>query len=94
MDLEAERRRLKEEFERDIAPILHHAPTPPALDMKILSKSQQLLFEEWKVEYTVETADTMPTPAGQTVSAYLLIPRKGERVPPYPGVVCFPSVRD
>lgn len=69
--------------------------TPPASfppEVEVLSKSVKqdaLQYEEWKIQYRVETADTMPIVAGQVVPAYVLIPRDSRYTAPFPGVVCF-----
>jgi hypothetical protein len=52
-------------------------PSAPSLDMEILHRRSWPGYEEWKIEYTVETAETMPVPQGQKVPAYLLIPHEG-----------------
>jgi len=45
------------------------------LNMRIISKRKFLEYEEWKIEYDVETSDTMPAEAGRSVPAYLLVPK-------------------
>ena len=49
-------------------------PDPPPLNLKVLSKRAFLEYEEWTVEYDVETAATMPAEAGWRVPACLLVP--------------------
>lgn len=58
------------------------------LNMRVIWKRTFRDYEEWKIEYDVETADTMSTEAGHRVPAYLLIPR-GDYQRPLPAVVCF-----
>jgi dienelactone hydrolase len=68
------------------------SPARLSPEIEVLSKSVKqdvLLYEEWKIQYRVETADTMPTVAGQVVPAYVLIPRDSSYTAPFPGVVCF-----
>ena len=62
-------------------------PDAPSLNLNVLWKRTFLDYEEWKIEYDVETAETMPAEAGRKVPAYLLIPRG--RVKPMPAMVCF-----
>ena len=62
-------------------------PESPPLSLEIISKRTFLEYEEWKVQYDVETAETMPAAAGWRVPAYLLIPRHRDR--PMPAMVCF-----
>lgn len=61
-------------------------PDAPPLNLKILWKRTFLEYEEWKIEYDVETAATMPAEAGWRVPAYLLIPRG--RKQPMPAMIC------
>ena len=60
-------------------------PDPPPLNLQVLHKRRLDTYEEWKIEYTVESAEMMPAIAGRKVPAYLLIPTNGK--PPYPAVV-------
>ena len=46
-------------------------PTPIPLNMKVISKRVFVQHEEWRVEYDVETAETMPVGSGRSVTAYL-----------------------
>ena len=62
-------------------------PDPIPINLKILSKRSFLEYEEWKIEYDVETVDTMPTEAGWRVPAYLLVPRVREK--PLPAMLCL-----
>ncbi len=62
-------------------------PDPPPLNLKVLSKSTFLEYEEWKIEYDVETEETMPVQAGWSVPAYLLVPRNRDK--PMPAMICF-----
>ena len=56
--------------------------------MQIIYKRTFQDYEEWKIEYDVETAATMPAEAGRRVPAYLLVPHQAyER--PSPAMVCF-----
>jgi dienelactone hydrolase len=45
-------------------------------------------YEEWKIEYDVETSETMPVEAGRRVPAYLLIPGD-QHSRPLPAMICF-----
>ena len=86
MPLETEREELMAAL-MDLGPM----PDAPPLDLEILdkrTKNGDILYEEWKIRYTVETSETMPELAGQTVPAYLLIPRSDEYEPPYPAMIC------
>ncbi len=56
-------------------------PEPVPLNMRVLWKRTFLEYEEWKIEYDVETPDTMPAEAGRSVPAYLLIPRRKSENP-------------
>lgn len=62
-------------------------PPAPPLNLRVLWQRTFLEYEEWKVEYDVETAETMPVEAGRRVPAYLLIPRNRPR--PMPAIVCL-----
>ncbi len=62
-------------------------PEAPPLNLKVLSKRTFLEYEEWKIEYDVEGAATMPAEAGRRAPAYLLIPR--HRAMRLPAMVCF-----
>lgn len=63
-------------------------PQPIPLNMKVIWKRKFRDYEEWKIEYDVETAETMPVDTGRRVPAYLLIPR-GDHKQPLPAMVCF-----
>ncbi len=63
-------------------------PESIPLNMRIIWKRTFLEYEEWKIEYDVETAATMPVEAGRSVLAYLLVPR-GNHKQPLPAVICF-----
>ena len=63
-------------------------PKRVPLNTRILYKRTFLEHEEWKIEYDVESADTMPVEAGRSVPAYLLIPRC-QQTKPLPAVICF-----
>lgn len=63
-------------------------PHSTSLDMKVLWKRKFEGYEEWRIEYDVETPETMPAEAGRKVPAYLLIPRQPSPQP-LPAVVCF-----
>ena len=62
-------------------------PDRVPINLKVLSKRSYLEYEEWKVEYDVQLADTMPAEAGWRVPAYLLVPRVREM--PMPAMVCL-----
>ena len=84
MNLNLEQEKLREEFIEHIGKM----PNPPPLAIEVLYKEHRAEYDEWKISYIAETPETMPTPAGQTISAYLLVPRwKGEG--PFPAMVCF-----
>ena len=70
MDLEKLRQGLRDDFKG--GPF----PDPIPLDLKVISKRTFHDYEEWKIEYEVETADTMPAEAGLRVPAYLLVPTR------------------
>ena len=76
---------LRHEFLRSIGQ--ERFPEPVPLNMKVLWKRTYLEHEEWKIEYDVESAATMPAEAGWKVPAYLLIPRG--RSKPMPAMLCF-----
>ncbi len=80
---------VKEALRKQLAELLGDFPEPPELDLRIIHKRSMHTYEEWKIQYTVETEATMPIPAGRTVPAYLLVPKLEDFSPPYPGVVCF-----
>jgi dienelactone hydrolase len=63
-------------------------PEAIPLNMRVHWKRKFPRYEEWKIEYDVETAETMPIEAGKTVPAYLLIPRHNGEAP-HPAIVCF-----
>ena len=88
MSLKSEREKLLQ----DLKETVDLMPDPPALNMKVIEKctrSGETLYEEWKIEYTVESLDTMLIEAGRTVPAYLLIPKGDEHKPPFPAMICF-----
>lgn len=62
-------------------------PEAPPLNLTVLWRRTFLEYEEWKIEYTVETATTMPAAAGWKVPAYLLIPRGRKK--PMPAMICL-----
>lgn len=84
---------LRKEFDQRIAPVTELLENAPPLDLRILQKrivvEHEGKVEEWKIEYKLETEETMVEPGGQKASAYLLIPRREEVRPPYPGIVAF-----
>ena len=92
MSLEQQRMELQEALLKKREEMLGHTEHPQ-LDMKILQKRRVQTdyydYEEWKIEYTVETRESMPIPAGQTVSAYLLIPSREGLEDPFPAMICF-----
>jgi len=63
-------------------------PEPVPLNMRIHWRRQFARHEEWKIEYDVETAETMPAERGRSVPAYLLVPR-GDQKAPMPAMICF-----
>jgi len=82
MDLEKLRQELRDDFKG--GPF----PDPIPLDLRVISKRTFHDYEEWKIEYQVETADTMPAEAGLRVPAYLLVPTQ-EHDEPFPAMVCL-----
>jgi len=62
-------------------------PDPVPLDLEILWKRTFLDYEEWKIEYDVESPETMPLKVGQRVPAYLLVPRHQSE--PMPAMIAF-----
>ena len=96
MTVEQEREELRKELEEaeyNTAAIFAHESEAPPLDMKILHKrrvhTDYYNYEEWKIEYTAEAQKSIPLPAGQKVSAYLLIPWRQKVKAPFPAMVCF-----
>jgi len=79
----------REEVRRSLYPLLRGVefPEAPPLNLNVLWRRTFLDYEEWKIEYDVETAETMPAPVGRRVPAYLLIPR--DQVKPMPAMVCL-----
>jgi hypothetical protein len=63
-------------------------PEPASPDLRVLWKRKFEGYEEWRIDYQVETSETMPVEAGRRVPAYLLIPRK-PRSEALPAVICF-----
>jgi len=62
-------------------------PDPVPLNLEILWKRTFLDYEEWKIEYDVESPETMPLEVGQRVPAYLLVPRHQPK--PMPAMIAF-----
>ena len=62
-------------------------PDPVPLNLEILWKRTFLDYEEWKIEYDVESSETMPLKVGQRVPAYLLVPRHQSK--PMPAMIAF-----
>ena len=84
MNLDLERETLLHRYKASVGEM----PDPPPLGIEVLYKESRAEYHEWKITYTAETPATMPTPAGQRVSAYLLTPRwSGDG--PFPAMVCF-----
>lgn len=93
MTIEQERKALQKELQKKRIDALGHAHEVPPLDMEIRHKrrvkSAYYEYEEWKIEYTVESPETMPIPSGQRVPAYLLIPRQSGSEAPFPAMAAF-----
>jgi len=97
MTLADRREELRKEFMNRFGPV----PERPPLGVRVLSKRKRFGYDEWRIEYTAESTDTMPEPAGRTIPAYLLIPTGKQQVdspppredhavtPPFPAMVCF-----
>ena len=89
MTLGEERGHFIEQIEEELA----EYPVPPPLDLRILEKHYRSdgdhIYEEWKIDYCVETEKTMPELSGRRVPAYLLIPKDERICPPYPAMVAF-----
>lgn len=79
----------KDELRRELFRSLgeEEFPEAPPLNLTVLWRRTFLEYEEWKIEYDVETAATMPAKAGWKVPAYLLIPRGRKK--PMPAMICF-----
>ena len=96
MTIDQEREELRRALQAtrfNTAAIFAHESEAPPLDMKILHKrrvnTDYYNYEEWKIEYTVETQESIPIPAGQRVSAYLLVPWRQAVKAPFPAMICF-----
>ena len=57
-----------EEVRNDLASM----PPRPPLDVEVIYKRKFYGYDEWKIEYPVQSPATMSFPAGRTVPAYLL----------------------
>ncbi|NKB67462.1 MAG: hypothetical protein GKR89_10405 [Candidatus Latescibacteria bacterium] len=93
MTIEQERKELRKALqEKNLIPFRNGSEIPD-LDLKIHHKrrvhTDYYDYEEWKIEYTVENQESMPIPAGQRISAYLLIPRQQGQKAPFPAMLCF-----
>ena len=62
-------------------------PKSGPLHVTILHRRSYFDYDEWKIEYDVQSSDTMPVEAGRRIPAYLLVPNRGER--PFPAMVCL-----
>ena len=87
---------IRQERERFIGQIkeeMAEYPVPPPLDVQVVDKyyrsDREHVYEEWKINYRVETEETMPQSSGRRVPAYLLIPKDERFSPPYPAMVAF-----
>ena len=84
---------IREQFLKQIDDELAEYPDPPPLEINIVDRQYRSdrdhVYEEWKIEYCVETEETMPESSGRNVPAYLLIPRDERNAPPYPAMVAF-----
>lgn len=96
MTIEQEREKLKETLQAskfNTAAIFAHESEAPPLDMKILHKrrvnTDYYKYEEWKIEYTVETQESTPLSAAQRVSAYLLVPWHEKPPVSFPAMISF-----
>lgn len=63
-------------------------PAAIPLNVRVHWKRWFPRYVEWKIEYDVETPETMPVEGGRSVPAYLLIPR-GDHEAPLPAIMCF-----
>jgi len=79
----------RDELRRDLLQTLgaEGFPEAPPLNLSVLWRRTFLEYEEWKIDYDVETMATMPAEAGWRVPAYLLIPRGPKE--PMPAMICF-----
>ena len=86
-------RQEREHFIGQIKEEMAEYPVPPPLDMQILDKhyrsDRDHVYEEWKIDYRVETEEAMPQLPGRSVPAYLLVPKDERFSPPYPAMVAF-----
>ena len=86
-------RQEREHFIRQIEEEVAEYPVPPPLDVQILDKhyrsDRDHVYEEWKIDYRVETEESMSQPSGRSVPAYLLVPKDERFSPPYPAMVAF-----
>ena len=93
MTIEQERADLRTALQENSRNIFTHEAGVPALDMRVQHKRRVQTdyydYEEWKIEYTAETPERMPIPAGQRVSAYLLVPGQQSVKEPFPAMICF-----
>ncbi len=90
MTLAEKREDLRRKYIESIGPI----PEPVPLDLCVESKREIYGnyfsdYEEWRIEYSVESPDTMAEPAGRTIPAYLLIPKGARHQPPFPAMICY-----
>jgi hypothetical protein len=87
MSFTDERNELLDDYRRDLGPM----PARPPLGTKVIYKRGMRGYEEWKIEYTAESPDTMPEPAAQKIAAYLLIPRMQGKAAKswFPAMICF-----
>jgi len=77
----------REEVLKKYQTLIDSFPERVPLDTKIIYKRKMAGYEEWKIEYTAESSDTMPEPSGRRIPAYLLVPDRYK--PPFPAMVCF-----
>lgn len=86
-------RQEREHFIRQIQEEVAEYPVPPPLDVQVLDKhyrsDRDHVYEEWKIDYRVETEESMSRPSGRNVPAYLLVPKDERFSPPYPAMVAF-----
>ncbi|MCE2440507.1 MAG: hypothetical protein J4F39_13905 [Candidatus Latescibacteria bacterium] len=83
----------REQFLKQIDDELAGYPDPPPLEINVVDRQYRSdrdhVYEKWKIEYRVETEETMPESSGRKVRAFLLIPSDERYAPPYPAMIAF-----
>lgn len=86
-------RQEREHFIGQIKEEMAEYPVPPPLDVQVLDRNYRSdgdnVYVELKIDYCVETEETMPQLSGRRVPVYLLVPKDERFSPPYPAMVAF-----